>query len=142
MSSDASVVVAPIVSVQNVKVERDAELAFKKEDIVVFNVYVPPASSCPAQYSPDIGPLLNFSSDDVLILGDLNAHHDGWHSSRTDARGRIMADTIETSLFLILNEAAHTRLPSSGVNSSPDVLFGFSDFKIRPTADHYFSTIR
>jgi hypothetical protein len=42
--------------------------------IFIFNVYIPPSSSCPAQYKPDLTPLLSYSDSDMIILGDVNAH--------------------------------------------------------------------
>jgi hypothetical protein len=41
--------------------------------INIFNLYVPPASSCPPAYKLDLNPLLSFSDNDTIIMGDMNA---------------------------------------------------------------------
>ena len=73
-------------------------------EINIFNVYVPPPPSCHTQgYSVNLDPILNFSDDDCFLIGDLNAHHDAWHSPLIDARGRILASSIADSDLIILN---------------------------------------
>lgn len=47
--------------------------------------------------------------DNVLIVGDYNAHHPLWNrSGKTDRRGVIMADIITNSNLVILNDGSHT----------------------------------
>ena len=44
--------------------------------LIILNVYVPPASSCPQGYSFDAAPIFNLvDGADTVILGDFNAHH-------------------------------------------------------------------
>ena len=87
----------------------------------IFNVYIPPASSCPRLYTPDLAPVLNFTNDDAIIVGDFNAHHGGWHSSLNDARGESLADIFDNSPFCIINADSPTCLPTNGSPSSPDI---------------------
>ena len=47
-----------------------------------FNVYIPPQSACPPNYSADLTSLLNYGGD-IFVLGDLNALHAGWHLEGT-----------------------------------------------------------
>ena len=42
-------------------------------ELIITNVYIPPASSCNGRYSPPIDHLL--TGTDSLVLGDFNAHH-------------------------------------------------------------------
>jgi exonuclease III len=82
-------------------------------DLVVFNVYLPSASSCPQTYRPDLSPILNFSDEDVLVMGDLNAHHEAWDFTLADSwGGRTISDGFELSPLVILNNPdVPTRLP-------------------------------
>ena len=38
----------------------------------LFNIYIPPATSCPPSFSPDLHPIFDFCSSDALIVGDFN----------------------------------------------------------------------
>lgn len=69
-------------------------------EIIVHNIYIPPVSSCDAGYNASIKHLLN--SDNTLIVGDINAHHESWHSnSLPDHRGRAIYEQIENSEFSV-----------------------------------------
>ena len=90
----------------------------------IYNIYIPPVSSCDAGFSPSLDLLLQ-GQDDALILGDFNAHHPSWHSSTSDAsaahRGTTVHDAIVDSELVLLNTDRHTRLPINGNPSSPDL---------------------
>ena len=94
--------------------------------INVFNVYIPPVSR-DRNYRPTLTPLLSFSSDDSVILGDFNAHNAGWFSeldvqdAEVIARGDNFVDEIGASDYCILNDGDQTRRPSAGSASSPDI---------------------
>ena len=90
--------------------------------IDIFNIYTPPASATP-NYTPDYAFLLKLSDKDCMFLGDFNAHHDDWFSTRSDSRGDLLAESVENSNLYILNNASHTRLPHAANQcpSSPDV---------------------
>ena len=88
-------------------------------ELLITNVYIPPASSCNGRYSPQIDHLL--TGTDSLVLGDFNAHHSLWHSGTTDSRGNQLADSISISSFAVLNKDLPTRLPGNANPSSPDV---------------------
>ena len=68
----------------------------------IFNIYIPPTSSCTLGYSPSLLPFLQH--DDALILGDFNAHDALWYSQLNDTRGSLFADEISNSNFGVLNE--------------------------------------
>jgi hypothetical protein len=89
-----------------------------KQKFTIFNVYIPPSSSCDNTFTPSIDFLLN--SPNTLILGDLNAHSNDWYSSKTDTRGDKLAAEIAASSSGILNQNMSTRL-QAGSATSPDV---------------------
>jgi hypothetical protein len=82
--------------------------------INVFYLYLPPASSCPPQYKPNLDPLLKFSDADAVVLGDFSAHHGVWFTSSACFRGDAVIEAIENSPLCILNSETPTRLPNQG----------------------------
>ena len=90
----------------------------------IFNLYIPPATSCPVDFSPCLGPVLGQDTD-VLILGDFNAHHPAWFSTTRDdraaARGALVVGELDSSSLCLLNCDVPTRRPTNGVPSSPDL---------------------
>ena len=70
-------------------------------ELLITNVYIPPASYCNGRYSPPIDHLL--TGTDSLVLGNFNAHHSLWHSGTTDSRGNQLADSVSISSFAVLN---------------------------------------
>ena len=108
-----------VCELQHVKLNLDTPL-----DII--NVYIPPSSSCPSGYRPSVGHLLSGTSR--LVLGDFNAHDALWCSATSCARGGAISDEINESSFGTLNEdGSHTRLPSAGNASSPDISIASCD---------------
>ena len=74
-------------------------------ELIINNVYIPPASSCAAGYVPSMDRLM--MTTDTLILGDFNAHHSAWYSHSTDARGTLLENMISGSNFIILFFGIH-----------------------------------
>ena len=111
---DTSNITDPIIETQAISITHEGS------PLTIVNVYIPPVSSCPPRHSPDLNPLLNIL-DDALIVGDLNAHHAGWFSTLSDARGEALAADIENSPFCVLNADSPTCLPRLGNPLSPDV---------------------
>ena len=65
--------------------------------LTIINAYIPPASS-PLNRQIDFDAILNFTNNDFLFVGDLNAHHGLWSSgAAADARGGRLADSISSS---------------------------------------------
>ena len=90
----------------------------------IFNIYIPPPSSCPGhQLSEDtLEPFFNTDAD-TLILGDFNAHNGAWFSAtqcdRAAVRGETIADAINSSDLYLLNQPTPTHpLPTP---TSPDL---------------------
>ena len=96
-------------------------LLIKVGNIKLANIYIPPASSCPAGFLPTISNLL--PDGDAIITGDFNAHDALWNSPIMDTRGNAIAEEIGTSTFGVLNDESPTRLPMSdnGQPTSPDI---------------------
>ena len=101
--------------------EQLEHISIKVGDITIVNIYIPPASSCSAGFTPSILPLL--PSGDSIITGDFNAHDPLWHSTMLDTRGMDLAEEINTSSHGVLNSETPTRLPSTQGSrpSSPDI---------------------
>ena len=88
-------------------------------DLIITNVYIPPASSCTGGYNPSLDHQM--MTTDTLILGDFNAHHSSWYSSYIDSRGTMLESMVTGSNFGILNWDSPTRLPGNANPSSHDV---------------------
>ena len=95
------------------------------------NLYIPPDSSCSANYSPNLTPFL--PEGNSLILGDFNAHDPLWGSSHTSPRGSLFSDIIGNSNHGVLNDGAPTRVPVNAEPSCPDI--SLASLSILPYAD-------
>ena len=88
-------------------------------NINIINTYIPPSSSCDSNYTASISNLLKL--EDSIIVGDFNAHHSLWHSKlQADTRGNIIANEIDDSNQVVLNEKLDTRITKT-CESSPDI---------------------
>ena len=94
-------------------------IQLKNLDLLITNVYIPPASSCTNGYQASIDHLL--TGDDALVLGDFTAHHRLWYSTTTDARGNKVAEEIDNFNYGCLKLYAPTRVPTNVTSSSPDI---------------------
>ena len=112
------------------------------QDINIVNLYIPPTSSTPAGYTPQLDHLNSWNN--TYILGDLNAHDPSWLDAQTtDLRGTHLLQQLDT--FMILNNTSiPTRLPYNILNqpTSPDVSLATSDLGLRSTwrAGHELSS--
>ena len=70
-------------------------------DLIITNVYIPPATSCTGGYNASLDQLM--MTMDTLTLGDFNVHHSSWYSSLTDTRGTMLENMVSGSNFGILN---------------------------------------
>jgi len=94
-------------------------IQLRKQALNIFNTYIPPASSCPPGYAPQLDHLNSLPN--TFILGDLNAHDPTWlDSQQTDTRGLQIIQQL-TDLQILNNTHTHvTRpLPSHPQPSSP-----------------------
>ena len=94
-------------------------------DIFIANVYIPPQSSCPPNFSPNFSPLLVANS---LIVGNVNGHNDLWSLGNADPRGNALTDELDNNNLVALNNPDIATRPSS--NSSLDVSFASSSIAL------------
>ena len=99
--------------------ERTISIAMDNTELLITNVYIPPASSCNDRYSPPIDHVLTGTYS--LVLGYFNAHHSLWNSGTTDTRGNQLAHSVSISSFAVIDTDSPTRLPGNADPSSPDV---------------------
>ena len=102
-----------VLETQGIKVK------FGNLELIIFNFYLSPKSSCPPDYQETLKSLL--SHNNALLLGDANAHDPTWFSTIADTRGSKLSAEIEESEMGILNENCPTRLPSNHQPTSPDI---------------------
>jgi hypothetical protein len=107
--------------------------AINNSELIICNINLLPTSSCPSTYKPHLSSLFLHSDDNTLIVGDFNAHNEGCDSILADPRGERLADQIELSPLIILNSDSPTRLPKSGVASSPDVTLASAHIALAST---------
>ena len=93
--------------------------------INLFNIYIPPTSSCPSNFRPTFDWFSQIEGDS-LILGDFNAHHETWFSSVSGGateRGEDILQGLLDSDFITLNTDTPTRIPSNAADrtTSPDI---------------------
>ena len=81
--------------------ELTISIAIDTAELLITNVYIPPASSCNGCYLPPLYHML--TGTDSLVLGDFNAHHSLWHSGTTDTRGNQLAGSVSISSFAVQN---------------------------------------
>ena len=99
-----------------------------KKSLDIFNLYIPPrdnANPTQATINEDISKSFTYfdSFDRSIITGDINSHHQLWHSPLTDHRGTLIADIIDNSDLLVLNKNTPTKIPTN-INhrcTSPDI---------------------
>ena len=82
----------------------------------IANVYIPPQSSCPPNFSASLLPLL---VSEIIVVGDINGHNELWSSGANDVRGDALADEIDSKNAVVLNNPDFFTRPTS--SSSPDL---------------------
>ena len=73
--------------------ELTISIAMDNTELLITNVYIPPASSCRGCYSPPLDHMLTGTNS--LVLGYFNAHHSLWHSGTADTRGNQLAEHFQ-----------------------------------------------
>ena len=89
----------------------------------LFNLYIPPQSSCPPNFSPNLSSVFGYGGD-TIVVGDLNANALAWNSQGTaNTHGDVITQAINRSDLAVLNDVTQTRLPKAANQppSSPDV---------------------
>ena len=73
--------------------------------ITICSIYIPPNTPITVHQLID---LYNQLPKPALILGDFNAHNPMWGGNRTDNRGKIVENVINTSNVCLLNDGSPT----------------------------------
>ena len=98
---------------------------------VVANVYLPPQSLCPPNFSASLLPIL---VGDYIVVGDINGHNELWSAGANDIRGDSIADELDTRNAVVLNNPnIYTRPISS---SSPPWFLQILHFRFPGTPSH------
>lgn len=103
--------------------------------MIITNIYIPPTSSGSplAEVLPNIETILVTSSHkNHLILSDLNALDDLWFSNIQCSRGSAIAELVEDSDLVPINEVTNTRA-RNGTLMSPDVSLASPDLVNKTT---------
>ena len=88
-------------------------ISIELTELKIVNVYIPPASSCPANFAPALGKI--FDLKDAIIGGNFNAHSRLWNSGLPeDRRGAEIAEHLGTSEMVGLNGEDVQGCPQAG----------------------------
>ena len=99
-------------------------------DYLFYNIYIPPTSSCPRGYLPDLSSLP--VQNKTIIAGDFNAHDSSWLlSQQDDPRGALLLNQLE-NMAIMNNPDIPTRKPFSNRTqpTSPDITFASPDLSL------------
>lgn len=88
----------------------EAQLFNAQGNLIIVSVYIPPELS-----SGTVNSKFNklcqmyYGKNNVLIAGDLNAHHHLWNfDNNNNTKGNHIAESITKSDFVVLNDGSHT----------------------------------
>ena len=109
---------------------QSTRIRLHKQDINIHNIYIPPTSSSPPGYLPQLDYLDTIEHS--FILGDPNAHDTTWYTHQhTDARGALY--TQQLGSFQILNNTDTATRKPYNINTqptSPDVSLATPDLAL------------
>lgn len=87
------------------------ELTLNNRPFTIINCYYPEGVTCKSKTEW----ILNFdkNNEQVLILGDFNAHHDLWTNKKVNPTrgGQYLSNHIIESSLVLLNDGSYTRIP-------------------------------
>lgn len=109
----------------------------------IVNLYNPPRQNIDLSF---INNICNLNNDNLLILGDFNAHHRNWHSNIEDATGKYLVNFFNTNSLHTLNDSIPTHIHPNGTCNLLDLTISNNKFlpKLQCTvlndtlgSDHY-----
>ena len=83
-------------------------------DLLLVSYYNPPLIKINKKF---LNSIFN-TSQNVLLIGDLNAHHQLWRGCRNDAAGKVVFNQIMEKDLVVLNDESHTYNPIHRVSKS------------------------
>lgn len=86
-------------------------------DLEIFNLYLSPSVIVSENELSDI-----LSKNNIFVCGDFNAKSELWGNSKTDSRGKMIENILETNDVVILNTGLKTHMYSGG-ESAIDLSF-------------------
>ena len=112
----------PLIEVNNNNAEQQQiSINTDNNKLYITNLYVPPASSTTDPRNFTMQNILKDDDENRIIMGDINAHDPLWYSKLSDSRGASIAEEINNTKYIVLNEDTCTRLPRNGQPTSPDI---------------------
>ena len=100
----------------------------KTKNLIITNLYIPQRNpTITNQQNEDANINILFSRltniPNSIIVGDINAHSQLWHSPTPDHRGEVITSLLLGSDHVVLNQNTHTRTPSQNTQqlTSPDI---------------------
>lgn len=104
-----------------------SRIVYGEREVNLFNVYIPPQNRARKNHlSLFFEEMAQY--ENLIISGDLNAHHSNWGSDLHNARGDWIADVIINQNLKILNSGEATReLPIPNRKSVPDISISSND---------------
>ena len=82
-------------------------ISIHHDRLIFASYYSPPNKTISKELTENIFKL----SENVLLVGDLNAHHEDWLSSKSNQKGRIVSNLLETHNLVLVNSPEPTYLP-------------------------------
>lgn len=82
--------------------------------INILNIYIPPNNHVQQHILSDI---FNQFSSRTLILGDFNARNTHWNNSSNNCNGLRLANVLDDTNFVLLNDSQYTRYPDTTIGS-------------------------
>uniref|UniRef100_A0A8R1HKT4 Endo/exonuclease/phosphatase domain-containing protein n=1 Tax=Caenorhabditis japonica TaxID=281687 RepID=A0A8R1HKT4_CAEJA len=113
----------------------DHSIHDEESGLLITNVYFPLRSSDSpkAEVREEVLQILDMEDRKHILTGDWNAHSSAWHSHKTDERGSMIEDELDSrGNHVIHNENTFTRA-ATGILSSPDITMATADIASRAT---------
>lgn len=86
---------------------------------IITSIYIPPKqhniseTEVKTEFNRLVEKLKSKHKTNIIITGDINAHHEIWGSQKTDTRGKTIIDTIIKNDMQVLNDGSPTRVEAS-----------------------------
>lgn len=99
-----------------------------EKNLILISIYIPPNTNFNLTKKQFKNLINDYNQkNNVLIAGDINAHHHLWeYNSKPDNRGIAIADILNTSNFVTLNNGEHTYIKEDKT-SAIDIAIAHTD---------------